>query len=94
MLQVKPDYSISGHYTQHKFDVVVANGKPYFAAQGVSFEVKISETLTNSISFMITDIKKNVENFSLAIFALPPKPEQNNYTIQKKIYENTILMYK
>ena len=82
---VKPDYSISGHYTQHKFDVAVANGKPYFIAQGISFEVKVSETLTNSISFMITDVKKDFENLSLGIVALPPKPDQNNYRSQKKL---------
>jgi hypothetical protein len=91
---VKPDYSISGHYTQHKFDVAVANGKPYFVAQGISFEVKVNETLRNSISFMITDIKKDFQNLSLAIVALPPKPEQNNYRNQKKLYENTMSMYQ
>lgn len=91
---VKPDYSISGHYTQHKFDVAVANGKPYFVAQGISFEVNVNETIRHSISFMITDIKQDFKNLSLAIVALPPKPDQDNYKKQKKIYENTMSMYE
>lgn len=91
---VKPNYSISGHYTQHKFDVAISNGKPYFAAQGISFEVKVSENIRNSISFMITNIKKDYKNLSLAIVAFPPKPEQNNYKKQKELYENTMSMYE
>jgi hypothetical protein len=53
---VKSNYPLSGYRTKHKFDVVVANGQPYFAAQGISFEVRVKEDIQNSIAWKIADV--------------------------------------
>ena len=39
-----------GDTFHHKFDVTVANGKPYFAAQGISFEVPETRFLEKELS--------------------------------------------
>ncbi|MCU0532922.1 MAG: DUF3037 domain-containing protein [Hydrococcus sp. Prado102] len=90
---LKKDYSLHGSHADHKFDVVVANGKPYLAAQAISFEVKVPEPIQNSISWMIADIKQNKPDFPLAIFALPPKQESRHYKDLERIYQKTTSMY-
>ncbi len=58
---------------------VVANGQPYFAAHGISFEVQIPESLQDSLSWMISDVKESDSTFPIAIIALPPKQEWPDY---------------
>lgn len=90
---VKNNYSLSGHFEKHEFDVVVANGQPYFAAQGISFEVRVKETLQDSISWKISDVKKCHPDFPLAIVTLPPNPNNYAYKMLEEKYKYITSMY-
>lgn len=83
---LKTNYSVQGSHDKHKFDAVVANGRPYLAAHGISFEVKVPEHLQNSLSWMITDVRQYQPNFPIAIMALPPKKDFNNYQELQQTY--------
>jgi len=90
---VKSNYPLSGYRTKHKFDVVVANEKPYFAAQGISFEVQVKETLRDSIYWKNPDVKKCHPDFPLAIVTLPPNPNNSAYKRLEKNYNDITSMY-
>lgn len=91
---IKQDYSIKGSSTNNKFDIVVANGKPYFAAHGISFEVDISDMLKDAVLWRISDVKSYQPNFPVAILVLPPKLEHHNYQQIEYTYSKTIKTYK
>lgn len=90
---VQSHYSLSGNLKKHNFDVVVANGRPYFAAQGISFEVQIKTNLQDSMILKISDLKKYQPDFPLGIVTLPPNPQSPNYEKLEKIYKNNISIY-
>lgn len=89
----KKDYKLDGHYSGHKFDVAVANGKTYFAAQAISFEIQTTEQVISSTSWMITDVKKIQPETPLGVMVLPPKMESPNYEQIKEIYCKSKSMY-
>lgn len=91
---LKNDFPVKGSHKQHKFDAVVANGKPYFAAHGISFEVHIPESLQDSISWMISDVKESDPKLPIEIVALPPKQEWQDYEKLNKVYQTTISTYR
>jgi hypothetical protein len=73
---LKRGYPIKGKLDEHPFDVVIANGKPFFAAQGLSFEVGDTRTLDKefqSTAWAITDVRRGHRDFPLAVLTLPPK---------------------
>ncbi|MBR8828981.1 MAG: DUF3037 domain-containing protein [Gomphosphaeria aponina SAG 52.96 = DSM 107014] len=77
---VKAKYAISGKYIPHKMDIAIANGHPYLAAQGISFEVNPPPNLLDALSWTITDIKEKNPSFPLAVVLLPPKQDlSKNY---------------
>ncbi|MCC3411702.1 MULTISPECIES: DUF3037 domain-containing protein [unclassified Microcoleus] len=90
---LKTSYSVQGSRDSHKFDAVVANGQPYLAAHGVSFEVKIPEHLQKSLFWMITDVKQCQPNFPIAIMALPPKKDADNYQESQQNYQQATSTY-
>ena len=90
---LKTSYSVQGSHMEHKFDAVVANGRPYLAAHGVSFEVKIPEHLQNSLSWMITDVKRFQPDFPIAIVALQPKKDVDNYQKLEQTYQQATSTY-
>jgi Protein of unknown function (DUF3037) len=90
---LKTSYSVQGSHDKHKFDAVVANGRPYLAAHGISFEVKIPEHLQKSLSWMITDVKQFQADFPIAIVALQPKKEVDNYQKLEETYQQATSTY-
>lgn len=90
---LKTSYSIRGSHTAHKFDAVVANGRPYFAAHGISFEVKMPEHLQNSLSWKIVDVKQCQPDIPLAIMALRPKEDVDNYQELQQTYQQAASTY-
>jgi hypothetical protein len=50
---VKAGVSLKGSHKEHQFDVAVANGRPYLAAHGISFEVHTPESIQDAIAWMI-----------------------------------------
>ncbi len=98
---LKSDFEISGSSTKNKFDVVVANGKPYFAAHGISFEVVVPDSVKESVLWRISDVKKLQPNLAMptagyayAIVVLPPKEESDNYQQHQNAYQQTTATYK
>ncbi len=88
------DFLVKGSYKEHKFDAVVANGQTYFAAHGISFEVDIPESLQDSISWMISDVKKVDSKLPIGIVALPPKQGWQDYEKLNEMYQKTIATYR
>ena len=91
---LKNDFPVKGSHKEHKFDAVVANGQPYFAAHGISFEVHIPESLQDSISWMILDVKESDTKLPIGIVALRPKQEWQDYEKLNKVYQTTISTYR
>ena len=52
------DAIIKGVSDSHNFDVSVANGHPYLAAHGVSFEIRTHKETLDALSWWIKDVKE------------------------------------
>jgi len=91
---LKNDFPVKGSHKEHTFDAVVANGQPYLVAHGISFEVHPPETLQDSISWMILDVKESDTKLPIGIVALPPKEEWQDYEKLNKVYQTTISTYR
>lgn len=90
---LRTDYPLQGGHMSHTFDVTVANGHPFFAAHGISFEVQTQEQTISSLAFMIIDIKESNPELPLAVIALPPKEESPDHDRLEKIYRQTKITY-
>ncbi|NJK66667.1 MAG: DUF3037 domain-containing protein [Microcoleus sp. SU_5_3] len=91
---LKNNFPVKGSHKEHRFDAVVANGQPYLVAHGISFEVYPPETLQDSISWMILDVKESDTKLPIGIVALPPKQEWQDYEKLNKVYQTTISTYR
>ncbi|MDB9511888.1 DUF3037 domain-containing protein [Kamptonema animale CS-326] len=91
---LKNDFLVRGSHKEHKFDVVMANGQPYFAAHGISFEVQSPESIKDSISWMISDVKESNYKLPIGIVALPPKQESPDYKKLNEMYQKTTSTYR
>lgn len=84
----KKDYKLKGDLSDNKFDVAVANGKTFLAAQGISFEVQTPEQTIASTSWIISDVRKLQPKTPLGVIMLPPKEESPYFEQAKKAYED------
>lgn len=92
---VKKNYLIAGAHKGHNVDIAVANGHPYLAAQGISFEVHPPENLLDAVAWTITDVKDNKPDFPIAVVVLPPKKDESKDNEQlEEIYHNTTDTYR
>ena len=82
-----------GSHDDRRFDVVVANGKPYLAAHGISFEVQIQENVQKLLSYMVLDVKNYQPNLPIVIVVLPPKKENDNFQEIQKNYQQATSTY-
>jgi hypothetical protein len=76
---VKAGVSLKGSHKEHQFDVAVANGRPYLAAHGISFEVHTPESIQDAIAWMIIEVKQVEPNLPLVIVTLPPNQDMPDY---------------
>jgi len=86
---LKRSYSIKGKLDQHPFDVVVANGKPFFAAQALSFEIADTRTLDKEFqatAWAITDVRSGNRDFPVAVLTLPPRGKSVLYDRAQKVF--------
>jgi hypothetical protein len=67
---VKAGVSLKGSHKEHQFDVAVANGRPYLAAHGISFEVHTPELIQDAIAWMIIEVKQVEPTLPLVIITL------------------------
>ena len=84
----KKNHKLKGNHGDNKFDVAVANGKTFLAAQGISFEVQTPEQNISSTSWRISDVKKLQPNTPLGVIMLPPKEESPYFDQAKKAYKD------
>jgi Protein of unknown function (DUF3037) len=92
---LNPAHVLMGHYQSHHFDATVMNGKPYLAAHGISYEVDSPDATTDSVAWMIADVRRKNPTLPLGILMLPPQPKisdreslQKKYEQKKEIYQN------
>jgi hypothetical protein len=78
-------HDLSGQKGKHDFDVVVANGTPYLAAHGISFEVQVNQLLIESVYWRVDDIKEQMPDFPIAVIALPPKHDSGDRQDRKRL---------
>ena len=72
---IKKEYGIQGKVDEHLFDVVVANGRPFLAAQGLSFEKSFTRTVQKDVdatAWAVDDVRGNHKHLPMAILALTP----------------------
>ncbi|HKX03423.1 MAG TPA: DUF3037 domain-containing protein [Methylomirabilota bacterium] len=86
---VKRNHPIKGKLGRHPFDVVVANGKPLFAAQGLSFQIgdtRLLDLETNATAFAITDVRMALPHFPLAVLTLPPAKKSPLFSQAQRVF--------
>jgi len=69
-------YELKGKHLAYGFDVTVGNGRPFYAAQGISFEVPDTRHLDKEITstaWLIEDVKRETPDLPLGVSVLPPK---------------------
>ena len=76
---VKAGVALKGSHKEHQFDVAVANGRPYLAAHGISFEVHTPESIQDAIAWMIIEVKQVEPTLPLVIVTLPPTQDMSDY---------------
>jgi hypothetical protein len=84
-------HRLEGQLDQHSFDVVIANGRPRFAAQGLSFENDDQREVDRDVkitAWTVDDIRKvGAKDLDLAIVALPPRQPSAAYAHALHIFD-------
>lgn len=80
---VRTNYKLKGKLIPHKFDTVVQNGRPYFAAHALSFqslELRSVSTQADAIAWMIRDVRDTPDgdDLPIAVVVLAPDPSDSN----------------
>jgi len=87
---IKKQHGIRGKFDEHQFDVVVANGRPFFAAQGLSFEKSFSRAVQKDVdatAWAIDDIRKIQLALPVAVLALPPRDSSKHFDRARKTFQ-------
>jgi hypothetical protein len=90
---IKKQRAIRGKIDTHVFDVVVENGRPFFAAQGLSFEKSLSVDVQKDVdatAWAINDIRNTPAHrlLPVAILALPPGSDSQPFVRAKKVFRS------
>lgn len=75
-IYLKPRLSVPGKTGRHTFDLGVANGRPYFLAQVISFEIgdqREIEKQVDAASWAIEDVQNSRAGWPIGVVTLPPK---------------------
>jgi hypothetical protein len=91
---VKAGVSLKGSHKEHQFDVAVANGRPYLAAHGISFEVHTPESIQDAIAWMIIEVKQIEPTLPLIIITLPPTQDIPGYRALLASHGRMMATYK
>jgi hypothetical protein len=82
-------YPFTGQYQEHKLDVAVKNGRVYYAAVGLSFELRDSAELSrqrDQTAWEVNDIRNAHGDLPLAVVTLPPRDDMANAVNIRRIY--------
>ena len=75
LLKCKEVAIAAGEPSPYQFDIPVANGRPYFAVQGVSFEGPENKALGKEIwstAWLILNVRKQIPDFPIGVVVAPP----------------------
>ncbi len=87
---VKSHDWIQGRLDEHELDLVVRNGAPLLAAEGLSFEVPASQDLwreMDALKWAIVDLREAKAVPKIGVIALPPRGRNREYERARDIYE-------
>jgi Protein of unknown function (DUF3037) len=76
-----------GEASPYQFDITVANGEPYFAAHGISFEAPENKHLDKEVwstSWLLQAVKEQTPEFPVAIVVAPPQPKNDSTEMFKR----------
>jgi hypothetical protein len=85
--------TLDGKHEGHKLDAVVANGKPYLAVHGLSFEVHPPKSVLDALSWAIVDVKSCCEGLPFGVLALLPKINTEDYSQLMSAYDRAAVKY-
>ena len=86
---------LPGRVKPHSFDTIVKNGRPYYAAHGVSFELPVANQLEPQIELItwkISDVKDSLTELPIGILTLPPNSQSGKKA--HELYRDTVQIYK
>lgn len=88
---IQRDHTVKGKWLDHQFDVALANGKLYSAAQALSFEINESDLRKeiDATLWAIDDVRKKHRTLPLAVVVLRPRSRQ-----QEKLYEQAVTVFE
>jgi hypothetical protein len=87
--------NVEGRFGPHTFDSVIANGTPFVAVHGLSFELPKADQLgqlINSVAFEVYDVREKYPQLPIGIMALRPTGGRKSLASQiygraRKTYE-------
>lgn len=85
--------SLAGKHDGHKLDAVVANGKPYLAVHGLSFEVHSPKSVLDALSWAIIDVKSSYEGLPFGVLTLLPKNNAEDFSELMSAYDRAARKY-
>jgi hypothetical protein len=88
---IKRRHLVTGARDKHSFDLVVGNGRPFFAAEALSFQGEYSQEMRKEVDaalWVIEDVRKADKNLPLAVLALPPSGKMPLYNTVRRIFKN------
>lgn len=88
--------SLHGKRQYHTFDAVVANGIPYFAAHGISFELPEAKKLhmqVDAVAWAIADVRDSDRTLPIGVMTLPPREGEEDHARLRELYQRTIKVY-
>lgn len=92
---IKPSTAIPGKRKLHVFDGVVMNGVPYFAVQGISFELPEARQLNlqiDALAWAVADVRDRETDIPIGILALPPKSDSGRNS--QRLFGQSVAMYR
>jgi hypothetical protein len=96
---VRKGYPLNGERREHVFDVAVANGIPYLAAQTVSFDsgVRIErrglQNRLDAIAWTIEDTRRRLPELPLAVMAVHAKEDSEEFGELEDLRRSSAALY-
>lgn len=90
---IKRDEPVSGTVMPQEFDVVAKNGRVYFAAQGLSFQIQDKKHLPDQIRLLtlaISDVHKHQKDLPVGVVVLPPLRDDEAFDFYEKAEKRLI----
>ncbi len=91
---LKTSHEIQGKRGKHTFDLGVGNGRPYFLAQAISFEISDRRQIGKQVdatAWAVEDIAPKENGPPVGVVILPPKSADDGE--QRELHQNAIAIF-